>query len=157
MNIFVQSAERTTARNFPKPRNLEARAGLSYERKFVQALINATRGTKTWLEVEHNPWFKFRDIVGEKVCCPDVVAFDIEEQFAIVIEVKQTLVPFAFEKLKTLYCPVVSRALNIPTKPLVVCRSLTPGAPNPASRISLALTSEFPLYQWLGGKTPVLF
>lgn len=154
--MFVQFAERTRARELPRPNTVEARAGLSYEKKFVSALQDSTQRIKAWLEIEHNPWFSYKVLNETRICCPDVIAFDIENQFAIVIEVKQTFVPNAMEKLRDLYCPVVSRALKIPTKPLVICRSLTPEAPNPSSRIAFALTGEYPLYQWLG-TGPVLF
>ena len=154
--MFVQFAKRTVARSMPRPQTVEARNGLSYEKKFFRCLREATCGRKEWLAVEHNPWFAYRTLGAEKVCCPDMIAFDFEEQFAVVIEVKKTFVPNAMEKLKGLYCPVVSRALSIPCKPLVVCCSLTPAAPNPSSRIAFALTSAYPLYQWLGTE-PVLF
>lgn len=154
--MFVQSAERTVARVLPRPQTVEARSGLSYEKKFVKALREGTTGRKEWLAIEHNPWFSYKTLNSVKICCPDAIAFDLENQFAIVIEVKQTFVPNAMEKLCGLYCPVVSRALAVPTKPLVVCRSLAPGGPNPSSRIAFALTAEYPLYQWLG-TGPVLF
>jgi hypothetical protein len=154
--MLIQSAFRTTARVLPRPKTTEGRSGLSYEKKFVEALRKTLSGPKQEVVIEHNSWFIYKTLDAEKICCPDVIIVDLENAFAIIIEVKQTFVPNALEKLCDLYCPVVSRALKIPTKPLVVCRSLAPGGPNPSSRIAFALTSEYPLYQWLG-TGPVLF
>lgn len=148
-------AERTAARNLPKPTTVPTRAGVNYEKSFVKALRERV-GTS--LKVEHNPPFVYRyhDEIN-KFCIPDVLLFDEEEKFIAVMEVKQTFVEGALDKLKTLYCPVVQKALGLPCTPLVVCRYLTPGSPNPASRLAYALTARYPLYQWIGSGAPIIF
>lgn len=146
---MILSANRISKRDVPRPANPIARSGLSYQRKFSQALDDST---PPGYIVEREPWFEYRDSRSDKslVCCPDLLAVDNEEGFAIVIEIKRTWVPDAIEKLRRVYCPVVSAALGLPTRPLVVCKTLLPSCPRPSPTISFALFSDDPLFHWLG-------
>lgn len=148
-------AERTAARNLPKPTTVPTRAGVNYEKSFLKALRERVGPNFT---IEHNTPFLYRhhDSVNQ-FCIPDILMFDQREGFIVVIEVKQTFVEGALEKLKTLYCPVVRKAYELPTTPLVVCRYLTPGSPIPSGRLSFAMSARYPLYQWIGSGAPIIF
>jgi len=107
--------------------------------------------------VQPDAWFSY--LAGKTdtkwaICSPDILLFDAENSFIIVVEVKTTYTPLALGKLRSLYCPVVERATGLPTRPLVVCKHLILGGPRPSSTISFALLSGEPLFQWLG-KGPI--
>lgn len=99
------------------------------------------------MQVEPDAWFIYNDGL---VCSPDILIHDNEFGFIIVVEVKYTYTPAAIEKLIGLYCPVVSRALRVPTKPLVLVKNLIPDCPPARLSISSALLSPVPLVQWIG-------
>jgi hypothetical protein len=80
----------------------------------------------------------------------DILLYDQEFDFYIAVEVKRTWTPLAMQKLKSVYCPVVSRAHASPTKPLVICQTLTPDSPRPKPNVPFALLSDEPVMQWLG-------
>jgi hypothetical protein len=106
------------------------------------------------MSLEHNPWFYYTASEGVRsACCPDILIHDNDFGYTIVIEIKNTWVPSALPKLRSLYCPVVSRALDRPTKPLVLVKNLTPDAPRPQSTLSFGLIAPDPLIQWLGRGT----
>ena len=130
---------------FPKPRATSTAAafGLRYERKLFRAF------KKSKFSVEHNPWFMFEDSVGRAWCSPDFILDQIK--YLVVVECKYTYVPNAFQKLISLYIPIVQKALKKPAFPLVICKNLTPDAPKPALCIGDALCpSTNYLYQWMG-------
>lgn len=146
---MILSAWRTTKRLAAQPAQPVARSGLSYQRKFSQAFDDST---PPGYIIEREPWFEYRDSKSDKsmVCSPDLLAIDGEEGFVIVVEIKRTWVPGAIDKLRQTYCPVVSIALGLPTRPLVVCKTLSPGCPRPSPTISFALISDDPVFHWLG-------
>lgn len=146
---MILSATRTAPRSLPRPANAAARSGLVFERKFAAALADSLPPP---INLERNPWFEYRDskVQGLLCCCPDILLFDEECGFYIVIEVKQTWTALALEKLNNVYCPVLRRALDAPIKPLVAVKNLTPQAPRPQSTVTFALLSNQPLIQWLG-------
>jgi hypothetical protein len=126
--------------------------GLRYERRFIKTL-RETVGSK--FQVEYQPWFFYVDGEGNRsACAPDILLHDDELCITYVIEVKYTWVPAALVKLKTLYCPVVSKALGCDTEPLVVVKRLTPEAPSP--RLGLLMAGTSPLFQWLESNSVVL-
>jgi len=110
----------------PKPSNPAARLGLRYERKVGKELDAHTR-RGNFIKTEHNPWFTFYDEFGHGNCSPDFLLF--LENGVVVVEVKLTWVEVALAKLAELYCPVVSVALGMPSRPLVICHNLSKGAP----------------------------
>lgn len=116
----------------PKPTNAAAKLGLTYERRVERELkSHVTRGNL--LDMEHTPWFTFYDDFGNNNCSPDFLL--LLDAGLVVVEVKLTWVPHALPKLTDLYCPVVSLALHLPVRPLVICKHLTPAAP--AAQITL--------------------
>ncbi len=139
--------------NFPTKRLAKRqRSGIVFQNRFTKALEKNLPGDIGSIP---EPWFSYADTKSKSenkwgICSPDIVLVDTENKFILVIEVKTTWTPEALEKLKTLYCPVVARAFGFPTKPLVVCKNLTPESPRPQPTISFALLSQNPLYQWLG-------
>lgn len=146
---MILSAERSSGRNIPKPKLAVARAGLSFEKNVFNAIIKEKPEKVT---AERNPWFLYRDSqCSDSLSCQlDILLHDQEFDFYIAVEVKRTWTPLAMQTLENVYCPVVSRALGTPTKPLVICQILTPDSPIPKSTIPFALLSDAPMMQWLG-------
>lgn len=144
--VGLTRAERAR-RQFPKPKpsNAAAKLGLRYERTVGKELErHANMGN--FAKVEHNPWFTFWDEYGTANCCPDFLLY--LEQGVVVTEVKLTWVKVALEKLVDLYCPVVSAALGVPTRPLVICRNLRPDAPPAMFSIRDAIISPTSPLLW---------
>ena len=142
MNIL--EARRILTPSLPYPPTPIARAGLRFEKKVFAELQKSVK------EIEHNPWFSYKLCDGgHGICCPDILIRDSENPLIIVIEVKHTWVPHALNKLKTLYCPIVEKALQIKTRPLVIAKHLIPGAPRPCNKISQAILCADPIVQWL--------
>jgi len=127
--------------------------GLRYERRFQKSLQKAI--TETDFQIEFNPWFSYvDDIEGPNACSPDVLLHDPSGRFIIVIEVKYTWISSALPKLTDLYCPVVTKALNKSTVPLVVVKRLSPEAPKPL--LDWREIRPPHLFQWLE-TTPLRF
>jgi hypothetical protein len=146
---MILAANRTTSRNLPKPKTAVARSGLSFEKNLFESI---SKSAPAKVSVERNPWFVYRDSRSSDAlqCQLDILIHDHEFEFYVVVEVKRTWTPLAMQKLKTVYCPVVARALGEPAKPLVICQNLTPSSPMPKSTVPFALLSDEPLMQWLG-------
>ncbi len=153
---MILSAQQIDKRNLPRPQSLPARNGLGYQRKFSRQFFESA---PDHYSIITEPWFEYRDsrAPGESLICgPDLIAFDEEYKFLIVIEVKQTWTPLALQKLRDIYCPVVSAAWRLPAKPLVACKRLNPESPRPQSTVSFALLSHEPLIHWIG-QGPILW
>lgn len=149
---MIYSATRIPAPKFKRQRNTPMqRAGLKYQRDLTRAL---KQSAPTGLVVEPTPWFSYSDKRAQDgralICSPDILLVDQENEFVVVIEVKTTYTPTALDKLQKVYCPVVSRALKLPCRPLVICKNLTPDAPLPSSTLLYALRRDQPLFSWLG-------
>ena len=145
---MILSASRAPTRvHKSRASNATGYNGLLYERKAVK-MLRATLPRSFTLE--HNPWFYYKTPEISSACCPDVLIHDNDFGYTIVIEIKNTWVPTAIVKLRTLYCPVVAKALNRPTKPLVLVKHLTESSPRPQSTFSFGLVADNPLIQWLG-------
>jgi hypothetical protein len=149
---MILRARQITAPKFPRQKHTPAqRAGLTYQRKVTTAL-RALAPKR--IDIKPTPWFTYCDTIdGENkwaICSPDILLIDQQFEYIIVIEIKLTFTPLAFQKLHDLYCPVVSKALIWPTHPLVICKRL--GASDPLPRLTLlsALGSKEPLITWLG-------
>jgi hypothetical protein len=128
-----------------KPSNPAARLGIRYEKKVKSELtLHTNRGN--FLEIEHNPWFEFEDKYGSGNCSPDVLLY--LDHGVVVVEVKLRWVPVALNKLRDLYCPIVSAALNVPVPPLVICRYLAPEAPSASFSLREAITGKSRLLFW---------
>lgn len=129
----------------PKPSNAAAKLGLAYERKVGKELaFHVTRGN--FYKLEHNPWFTFYDIHGIGNCSPDYLLY--LENGIVVVEIKLRWVDNALAKLEELYCPVVSNALGYPTRPLVICRYLSPSSPPAQVTLRHALRDQHKLMLW---------
>lgn len=124
--------------------NSKGYVGLKFQRAAIKAIKDAVN--KEFI-VEADPWFIYNEGF---VCSPDCLIIDKECGFIVVVEIKYTYTPAAIEKLHELYCPVVSKALALPTKPLVLVKNLVPDCPIPAFSISSALLRPIPLIQYLG-------
>jgi hypothetical protein len=74
-----------------------------------------------------------------------IPAKSIPANFIILIEVKLTWVPIAWEKLNNLYIPLAAKLYNLPILPLVIVKNLTREAPPSAANLSDALILPFPL------------
>ena len=126
-------------------------SGLRYERKVIQEL----KRFYGVLSVEQNPWFEY---VGEnkipRICSPDAL-IHLPTNDIIVVEIKLTDTPTAFDKLKTIYIPVLRSALSKERSvrsliPLVICKNLTQISPKPSITLSDALNEPIPLLHWIG-------
>lgn len=126
----------------------QARKGVNYEKNFFKALESVLPPSMLFL---HQPWFRYRTS-GDRhcFCSPDGIVRDTTNEFALVFEVKLTWIPEAAEKLETLYCPVVSRALGIPARGIVVARNLIPDSPRPQPSLGFAMMTHNALYHWIG-------
>jgi hypothetical protein len=144
--VGLTKAERARTRYaVPVPSSPAAKLGLTYERKIGRELVmHVNRGN--FVKLEHNPWFTFYDSFGIGNCCPDFLLWGTSG--IVVIEVKLTWVAEALDKLHELYCPVVSVALGIATRPLVICRSLTSETPKPQLTLRQATTGNGNLLLW---------
>lgn len=119
-------------------------AGIRFEKRvdlYLQVLAKSLEA-----KLEHNPWFQYNDLNGPHACSPDFI-LNFGDR-VVVIEVKVTWLPSAISKLRNLYLPVVSRILR-PTKigGIVLCKNLTPEAPQPVQQLSLA-SKMIPTYHW---------
>ena len=141
-------AGRTTS-PWGKPRgsNPAARLGLRYERQIKRELEHhATAGNL--YHVDHNPWLTFTDTCGTSLCCPDFV---IDSPLgATVVEVKLTWVPVAAEKLRSLYCPVVSCILGDRVRSLIIVKYMAFEAPKASYSLIDALRQPEGLLHWPG-------
>jgi hypothetical protein len=97
-----------------RPKGAKA-AGLRFERSLAKHLKGSL----------HGRWFEFEDQNGHGYCQTDVI-YVFRPRFAVVIEVKYTLVPGAHSKLQNLYIPVVSHALKMPAVGVVAVKNLDP-------------------------------
>lgn len=152
---MIFEAQQTFNREHSRPKSPIARQGLNYQQKVFLALRAALPAKG--FTIEQTPWFRYRTNTDgpDQYCEPDILITDLEDAYIIVIEVKLSWVPNALDKLKTLYCPVVSRARSIPTKPLIIAKNSAPGAPPANSRLAFALLTEQPFLLWRDG--PLLF
>lgn len=134
-------------RQFPKPKpsNPAARRGLQYENRVGRELTKQV-GKNGFIKCEHNPWFIFTDKYGTNNCSPDFLLW--HERGIIIVEVKLTWVEVAFAKLSELYVPVIVEALQVPVKPLVICRNLTNNAPIASLSLKAAIENNNPLLHW---------
>lgn len=147
---MILTAKQIPPIRFPKrPQSRAQKFGLSYQRKFTAALRSST---PKGIEILPTPWFSYADqTTAGLICSPDVILVDREEGFGVVIEIKTTYTPLALQKLRDLYCPVVTKALRLPTRPVVVVKNLLPGCPPPKlTLISAIATQGDPLFQWIG-------
>lgn len=149
---MILSASRAPERvHKSRASNAAGYQGLLFERKTGKMLKSVLPRS---MRLEHNPWFYYTASEGVRsACSPDFLIHDDDFGYIIVIEVKTTWVPGAILKLRALYCPVVSKALGRPTKPLVLVKHLTPDSPRPQSTLSFGLLARDPLIQWLGRGT----
>lgn len=149
---MILSASRAPVRvHKSRASNSRGYIGLLYERKTFAMLKTVLPKS---MSIEHGPWFYYEASEGTSGACqPDILIHDDEFGYTIIIEIKNTWVSGALVKLKSLYCPVVSKALSRPTKPLVLVKNLIPDAPRPQTSLSFALISPSPLLQWLGRGT----
>lgn len=125
--------------------------GLRYENRVHKAL--AVLAKTLGANVEQNPWFRFTDQNGAGACSPDSILW-LDQELAIVIEVKYTWVPTASTKLRGLYLPIVDKVLKpVILRSLVICKNLTPESPRPIDGIrdgTQCSVAQAPVYQWLG-------
>ncbi len=80
----------------------------------------------------------------------DSIFYPTNYDFIICCEIKLTYVDIAFEKLKKLYLPVVSKVFSLPIVPLVIVKNLTSFSPKPMSILSKSLSQRIPLLHYLG-------
>jgi len=118
--------------------------GLRYEKDLEKGL--ATR-------FERGAWWEFEDREGKGYCQTDFWAG--AREWVIILEVKLSWCEEAEDQLFGLYCPVLSKALDVPWKrllPVVVCRNLTRGLDRPiASSLQEALRAVRRADNWITG------
>jgi len=119
-----------------RPRGAKA-LGLQYERQLAAAFPHGRAGQ----------WFSFVDANGSGYCQPDLLL--VLPEGPLVMECKLTWVPEAHSQLTQLYLPVVSMALGKPARGLVVCKHLTPSAPEAEGNWQDALACG-KIWHWLG-------
>lgn len=78
---------------------------MRYERKVAKALADMEH---QWLK--RNAWFEYeeKDNAKKKLCSPDILA--LHDGTLYIIEVKRSALVAAYDKLDTLYAPVVRLA-----------------------------------------------
>ena len=146
----IKFARRCEPKTIPAPSSAVAKAGIAYEKKVFKAL------QCIGFEIEHNPWFLFKDSKGFGYCVPDILMRcpkDCTRQ--IIIECKLKYKDSAIIKLERLYRPVVSIATNTWNVPLVIVKYLSETAPTPALSLLGAInsydaTGEIPVLHWMG-------
>ena len=110
-------------KEIPKPTKLKGvqKAGLAYEKR-VGKYLKARFGKNAMI----GPWFQFLDKNGKRYCQPDFL-LTLDGQI-YKIECKLSFRGRARDKLKKVYGPVVSAALNgSPPILIQVCRTLRRG------------------------------
>lgn len=152
---MILSAKQIDPKTLPRPQTTVAKNGLGFQRKFTRQF--AQSAPEGFVAVPE-PWFEYVDNRSPQplICCPDLIARDLDFGFWLVIEVKQTWTPLALQKLRDVYCPVVAKAFGKPAKPLVVCRRLTTDSPRPQPTVTFALVADNPLIHWTG-QGPILW
>jgi len=133
---------RTKPRPIPKALTPAQKLGLQYERRVVKTM--RAQG----LDIEHNPWFRYRREGVTGYAVPDVLIH--LPGLIVVAEIKLTYTPEALTKLQDLYCPIARSLFALDARPLVIVKNLTADVPSYWHNINEALGASFPIYQWLG-------
>lgn len=145
---MIEWATTIPDQKLPRPNNTLAKLGVRFERQFQKAL---RASAPSEVQLIFNPWFQYSVDGQTHFCSPDFVICDTVYGYGIVGEVKLNWTPLARQKLTDLYCPVLSLcSMNVPYKPLVVCKTLTPEAPRPQPRLTWAFNAVDPLFHWTG-------
>src|SRR5215469_10687813 len=108
---------------FGSPRGItpSQKAGLAYQRKVGKALGEIFEYCHDGL------WFEFQDKNGFGLCQPD---FLIETEGTVwIVEVKLSWCREAATQLEDLYIPVVEKALKVPARGMIICKTLRRGTP----------------------------
>jgi hypothetical protein len=135
---------------FGTPRGItpSQKAGLAYQRKVGKAL------GEIFEYCHESLWFEFQDKNGFGICQPDVV---IETDGVVwIAEIKLSWCKEAATQLSDLYIPVVERALKVPCRGLIVCKTLRRTTPKShvVEGLERALAREdilsIPILHWLG-------
>jgi len=137
---------------FGSPRGITAsqKAGLAYQRKVGKAL------GEIFEYCHEGVWFEFQDKNGFGLCQPDVL---IETDGVVwLVEIKLSWCKEAATQLKELYIPVVEKALKVPARGMIICKTLRRTTPKHLVVDSLekALTFQSmpiglpPIVHWLG-------
>lgn len=147
---MILATRRIAARPLPKADGMKA-IGLRYERQVIRALCARN------IIHEHNPWFEYTttENMAVHVAVPDAMLF-LDKDSVIVAEIKLKFVPDAMTKLEEIYCPIVSKHMGKPVRPLIIVKSLTLDTPSHSDSISEALKCQYPIYHWLGHARIVL-
>jgi len=141
-------SERPSCIPASRPKGAKA-AGLRFEKALSRHLSGSL----------HGKWFEFEDRNGHGYCQTDIIyVFHTPiTPYAVIIEVKYTLVPGAHTKLQHLYLPIVSAALRMPSVGVVAVKNLDPRFrrgriyTDLPSAVQAACTNSFPsLIQWSG-------
>lgn len=96
-------------------------AGIVYHRKFYNVLKMHASVALPGIRVLIEPWFKSKS--GNRRS-PDAVLIDDTRHLALVVEVKLNWKGGRDAKLLDEYLPLVSRAFDLPTRPLLVAGSI---------------------------------
>lgn len=141
LKFAAMMSERPKVIPIGRPRGIKAK-GIAYEKALAGALPSgAQRGA----------WFEFRDINGGGYCQPDYLV-EIDG-VVVILECKYTWTRAALLQLNKLYLPVVAKALNKPTRGIVVCKVLVPDASGQVCgslEDALAVRNGIPIWHWLG-------
>lgn len=125
-----------------KPRGVKAK-GLSFERAVARALPGA----------KHGLWFRFWDANGPGYCSPDFILQSSGMIF--ILECKLSNVQEARAQLEELYLPVVALATGLPTRGIVLVKSVwREDRPelitDSLSQACLLAQTSIPTLHWLG-------
>jgi hypothetical protein len=100
----------------------------------------------------HGLWWEFEDASGWRCCQTDLVLMGARS--TLVLEVKYSYTPEAWEQLEKLYSPVLRIALGLPVLGVQICKNLRdwkgPVVSDLKSAISLAKQEGFVLLHWTG-------
>lgn len=112
----LETAEWVPRGPFPNNPTLTGSAleGIRYERKVGRALM------RLGLPCRNGPWIRFRDANGPGHARPDFV---LTADRPLLVEVKLTLWPQAFDQTLKLYSPLVEHILGVRPLPVIVFRN----------------------------------
>lgn len=126
MQFEVQAAAQVVDDGLPPtgvtPSMTPAQArGLRYQARVEGKLLSLYPG-----RVLVRPWFRYRQNHKVRRCQPDALIFNPDQSRLLVLEIKYSTIPEAWEKLSKVYVPVLKKAHRISVLPIFITRMFDP-------------------------------
>lgn len=109
-----------------QPMTLAQKRGLKYQAKVEKEVVRLYSDRALL-----RPWFRYKSNGDVKRCQPDVVVFAEDWSRCLVLEIKYSTIPEAWNKLSQVYAPVVQKAYRIPTSLVLITRKFDPAVKFP--------------------------